>query len=187
MALATGARMAAAISAAAALAGCEPAPTPQAAAANAAQQAAEALKAQGARDAAVQIQPDSFRAQLTQADGRQATVTVGVGTVSPADHGLPWYPGAQPDPARSSKVSAAEGQVATVVLTTADPLERVAAFYRERLGAFSPGAAREGRSPEGATTFVVADDAATAATQVWLTRTATGSEITVLTTRRAPR
>jgi hypothetical protein len=165
----------------------EAAATTRSAAQAAANDAASALLAQGAREATVQIQRDSFRAELTQSDGRSALVTVGAGTVTPSDLGVSWYPGAQADPSRTSKVSGADGQVATVVLITADSQERVAAFYRERLAAWPAGAAREGRSPEGAVSFVFADDSAGSATQLWITRAATGSEVTALTTRRAPR
>jgi hypothetical protein len=163
------------------LSGCEPpaGPTP-------AEAAAAALRAQGASDAQVQLQADSFRAVLTQRDGRQSLVAVGVGTVGPADFGVPWYPGAQADPARSSKVSGVDGQVASVVLRTTDPTERVLTFYRERLAA-GEAVVRESTPGAGRHSFVVADDATLSASQVLLAPAAGGTEISLLTTRRAPK
>jgi hypothetical protein len=166
-----------------AFAGCQPAstgPTP-------AEAAAEALKAQGAREAQVQMQAGSFRATLTQGDGRTALVSVGVDAVMPADLGVPWYPGATPDPVRTSKVSNADGHVATVLLNSADRPERVLDFYRERITAVPGGAVLESRTADGAASLVLADDGRASATQIVVAATPTGSEITLLTTRRAPR
>ena len=96
-----------------------------------AEAAAAALRAQGASDAQVQMQEDSFRAVLTQRDGRQSLVSVGIGTVGPADFGAPWYPRAEADPQRSSKLSGTDGQVASTVLRTREPIEQVLTFYRD--------------------------------------------------------
>ncbi len=167
----------------AALTACHPAPagpTPN-------EVAGDALKAQGARDALVQLQSDSFRATVTQGDGRTSQVAVGAGTVTASDLGAPWYPGATPDAARTSKVSSADGQVATVHLATPDKPDRVLGFYRERLAAVAGGAVRESQTSDGATSLVLADEAGSSATQVVVASTAGGSEITLLTTRRAPR
>lgn len=165
------------------LGGCEPqSPNP-----SAAEAAADALKAQGAKDAQVQMQTDSFRATLTQGDGRTAQVAVGAGTVNPSDLGVPWYPGATPDPSRTSKVSSLDGQVATVLLSSADRPERVLDYYRERVTAVAGGAVRESRTADGAASLVLADEASASATQIVVAATPTGSEITLLTTRRAPR
>lgn len=151
------------------------------------QAAARALEAQGAKAAQVQIQGDSFRATLTQSDGREAQMAVGSGTVNPTDFGVPWYPGAQADAQRSSRLGNADGQVATVVLQTTHGLPEVSAFYRDRLAPQEGRAVRESTTPEGAVSFVVADEAAGSATQVVLQAVAGGVEVTLLTTRRAPR
>lgn len=164
------------------LAACQPAPAP-----TPADVAAAALRAQGASDAQVQMQPDSFRAVLTQRDGRQSLVSVGIGTVGPADFGVPWYPQASADPQRSSKLSGADGQVASTVLRTADAADRVAGFYRDRFAA-SAATVRESERPDGGRSFVVADDASGSATQVLVTPQAGGgAEVSLLTTRQAPK
>lgn len=167
-----------------ALAGCSGASGDPAASAAA---AAEALKSQGARDAQVQMQDGSFRATLTQADGQQAQMAVGAGTVHPADFGAPWFPGAQADAERSSRLGNADGQVVTVVLRAPAELEAVARFYRERLTPSESRAVREAPTAEGGIGFVVADNAAHSATQVLLQPVAGAVEVTLLTTRRAPR
>lgn len=151
------------------------------------QAAAQALEAQGAKAAQVQIQGDRFQATLTQPDGREAQMAVGSGAVSPADFGAPWYPGAQADPQRSSRLGNADGQVVAVVLTTPHGLPQVAGFYRERLAPQDGRAVRESTTAEGAVSFVVADEPAGTATQVLLQPVAGGVELTLLTTRRAPR
>jgi hypothetical protein len=163
------------------LGACQPPP------ATPAEAAAAALRAQGASDAQVQMQPDSFRAVLTQRDGRQSLVAVGIGTIGPADFGVPWYPRAEADPQRSSKLSGADGQVAATVLRTREPIERVLTFYRDRLSA-GGALVREGERPGGARSFVVADEATLSATQVLVTPlTAGGTEVSLLTTRQAPK
>lgn len=160
---------------------------PQALDQAAAQAAAQALEAQGAKAAQVQIQGDSFRATLTQPDGRQAQMDVGAGTVNPSDFGVPWYPGAQADAQRSSRLGNADGQVASVVLLTPHGLPQVAAFYRERLVPSDGRLVRESGTPAGAVSFVVADEAVGSATQVVLEPVGAGVEVSILTTRRAPR
>ncbi len=163
------------------LPGCAPAPEPPAEA------AARALSASGGRSAQVQMQDGRFQATLTQADGQPSEVSVGGGSVHPADFGVPWYPGATADPQRSSRLGNAQGQVVTVVLRAPAPLETVAAFYRQRLAEGEGRAMRESAIEGGGVGFVLADDAAGAASQVRVQPVGDGVEIALLTTRRAPR
>lgn len=152
--------------------------------------AAQALKAHGARDASVDLQSGAFKATITQGDGREQRIVVGSEVVAAADFALPYFPGAAADAARSSRMSSADGEVATVVLATPEPPDRVLAFYREQLKT-RPGAG-QGPSLEvpgagAAVSIVVAEESIGRATQVTIEPAGTGSEITLLSTRRAAR
>jgi hypothetical protein len=148
--------------------------------------AAAALKAQGAKDARFDVQGSEVKATITQADGREQQVEIGAQAVRPEDFGLPYYPGAAPDPARSSRMSSAAGEVSTVVMATPDAPSRVLAFYRtEAQGRSAAGAGPTLEIPDasGAASVVMVEEATGRATQVRIEPVGAGSEVTLLSTR----
>jgi hypothetical protein len=148
--------------------------------------AAAALKAQGAKDARFDVQGGEVRATITQADGREQQVEIGAQSVRPEDFGLPYYPGAAPDPSRSSRMSSAAGQVSTVVMSTPDAPARVLEYYRtEAQGRSSAGAGPALEIPDasGAASVVMVEEATGRATQVRIEPVGAGSEVTLLSTR----
>jgi hypothetical protein len=149
--------------------------------------AAEALKAQGARDARFEVQGGDVKATITQADGREQQVEIGAQAVKADEFGLPYYPGAAPDASRTSRMSSADGQVATVVLATPDAPAKVLGFYRDeaqRRSQAGAGPSLEMPDASGAASIVLAEDANGRATQVRIEPVGSGSEITLLSTRR---
>lgn len=148
--------------------------------------AAAALKAQGAKDARFDVQGSEVRATITQADGREQQVQIGAQSVRPEDFGLPYYPGAAPDPARSSRMSSADGQVSTVVMSTPDAPATVLEYYRtEAQGRSKAGAGPTLEIPDasGAASVVMVEEATGRATQVRIEPVGAGSEVTLLSTR----
>ena len=152
--------------------------------------AAAALKAHGARDAAVDVGSGGFKATITQGDGREQKVELGVQAVAPADFALPYYPGANADPDRTSRMASADGVVSTVVLQSPDAVPQVIEFYRQHareLAQAGSAPTLEVPGAAGATSFVVAEEASGRATQVHVAPAGPGSEITLLSTRRVAR
>jgi hypothetical protein len=149
--------------------------------------ATEALKAQGARDARFEVQGQELKATITQADGGEQRVEIGAQAVQASDFALPYYPGAAADPSRTSRMSSAAGDVSTVVLSTPDAPAQVLAYYRTQAqGLAATGAATMLEIPDvsGAASIVMAEDATARATQVRIEPNGSGTEVTLLSTRR---
>ena len=93
--------------------------------------------------------PDGQATVTTQKDGEKSTVTVNApdgtytatsqNSVTEAELGVPFYPGAKAEGGGSyAAVNQAKGQAgkaAGVTLSTPDPVDKVVAFYKDKLGA----------------------------------------------------
>jgi hypothetical protein len=89
--------------------------------------------------AKVDLSGGSMKVTTTDAAGKVSQVEIGGAKVSETDVGVPFYPGSQPRDGESSKVSSADGAMATVTLHSGDAAEKVAAFYRDKLKAQAEG------------------------------------------------
>lgn len=109
---------------------------------------------------------------------KEGTLTVGQG-VDASNLGVPIYPGATKDDARSMSVQSAHGSSTMASFTTTDPFERVYAFYKSKL---PEGAEKMKMSAGGTSTalFVVGDDKSPSETTVQISAK-TGSTQIVIT------
>lgn len=108
------------------------------------QETAEAMRvAKDAQDGTFTVKGEDGKVTKveTKGEGSEGTVTVQTGegttkaeygkeTVKESDIGVAFYPGAQVD--MGSKTSAEKGQYAQVMLTTTDPMDKVAKFYKDK-------------------------------------------------------
>jgi len=73
---------------------------------------------------------------------KEGTATMTMGATIPDDLGVPLYPGVEADKSASWKMQGNDaekgGAYASTMLFSKDPLDRVAAFYKEKLGDRSP-------------------------------------------------
>ena len=134
--------------------------------------------------AKVDLSSGSAKITTTDASGKTTHVEMGAAKVSESDLGLPFYPGATPGEGGSSKVSTPEGSMYTVLLHTADPADKVAAFYRERLKALSTGKQfMDVSGGDGGANLVLADEQSKNSIQVHITRAEKGTDVQIIASR----
>lgn len=74
---------------------------------------------------------DSGKMTVTGPDGQKSTTESGADAVKPEDVGIDFYPGATVEGGTKSSVTGEKGGAfAQVTLTTKDPLDKVASFYK---------------------------------------------------------
>jgi len=117
----------------ASLAACSKAPE------KAAERMIESAIEKGGSKAKVDISEKSFKITTTDASGKTTQMEMSGATVTEAALGVPFYPGAKPGDGEASKISGPNGSADMIVLHSADPTEKIVAFYRDRLKAQSEG------------------------------------------------
>lgn len=105
-------------------------------------------------------------------------------TISEADLGIPFYPGAKLSESDSSKVVSPQGLALSARLQSNDTAEKVAGFYREKLKAMSEHSVfSETKNAEGQAALVVADTKANNSILINISKSTTGSDINIVVTR----
>lgn len=136
--------------------------------------------------AKVDLSSGSARITTTDASGKTTQVEMGAAKVGEAEVGVPFYPGARPGEGGSSKVTTPDGSMYTVILHSADPADKVAAFYRERLKAMSAGKQIMDMSGgDGGASLVLADEQAKTSVQVHVTKADKGTDVQIVASRPA--
>ncbi len=117
-----------------------------------------ALQKDGTK-AKVNLSSGAAKITTTDASGKTTHIEMGAAKVNETELGVPFYPGTQPGEGESSKVSTPDGSMYTVVLHSADPADKVAAFYRERLKSMSTGKQFMDMSGgDGSASLILADE-----------------------------
>lgn len=108
-----------------------------------------------------------------------------VGTpINESEIGVPFYPGAKQNEAISTKVASSMGNVASVNLQSNDSVEKIAAFYREKLKAIAAGDQLiETSENEGQAALLLTNEQSKNSTLVNITKAETGSDINIVVTR----
>ncbi|TAN48613.1 MAG: hypothetical protein EPN19_15735 [Betaproteobacteria bacterium] len=144
-----------------------------------------ALQKDGTK-AKVDLSAGSTRITTTDASGKTTQMEMGGAKVGETELGVPFYPGTKPGEGESSKVSTPDGSMYTVVLHSADPADKVAAFYRERLKSLSTGKQfMEMSGGDGGANLVLADDQAKTTVQVNVMKADKGTDIQIVASRPA--
>lgn len=136
--------------------------------------------------AKVDLSGGSAKITTTDASGKTTQIEMGTAKVGETELGVPFYPGAKPGEGESSKVSTPDGSMYTVILHSADPADKVAAFYRERLKVMSAGKQFMDMSGgDGSANLVLADEQAKTSVQVHVTKTDKGTDVQIIASRPA--
>ena len=136
--------------------------------------------------AKVDLSGGTARITTTDASGKTSQMEFGSAQVTEAELGVPYYPGTKPAEGGTSKVVTPEGTAYTVSLHSADPSDKVAAFYRDKLKAQSQGKQfMDMSSGDGDAMLMLADDASKSAIQVHVGKAEAGSEIQISVNRAA--
>lgn len=136
--------------------------------------------------ARVDLSSRSAKITTTDASGKTTHVEVGAARVDESELGVPFYPGTKPGEGESSKISSPDGNLYTVVLHSADPADKVAAFYRDKLKTLSAGKQMMDMSGgDGSATLMLADDKAKSSIQVHVAKADKGTDIQIVANRPA--
>lgn len=131
--------------------------------------------------ASVSLSEGSTKVTTTDASGKSSTMELSSGAASEAEVGVPFYPGAKPQEGGTSKLVTPQGTALTVNLHSSDAVEKVAAFYREKLKAQSQGKSlMDMNSGEGETTLMLADEKAKRSVHVHIAKASPGSDINIV-------
>jgi hypothetical protein len=162
----------------AALAGCGKAV--DATAEKAIEKSIEQSMAKDGTKAKVDLSGGGVKISATDEKGQTTTTEIGGAKVSEADLGLPFYPGAKQDPQGSSRSESADGKMVMTKLGSADPVDKVAAFYRDKLKAQSAGKQLiDNAGPDGVT-LMLNDDKTDHTLSVLIEKHESGAEIMLM-------
>jgi hypothetical protein len=172
--------------ASAALTGCGKAS--EAAAEKAAQTAIEKSIEQGmAKDgtkAKVDLTSGGMKISATDDKGQVSTTEIGSAKVGEADIGLPFYPGAKQDAKGTSRMESADSKMVMTKLDSTDSVEKVAAFYRDKLKPQAAGKTfMDNSSPDNAT-LTLGDDKGDNGVTVHIEKRDSGTEIMLMNASR---
>jgi len=142
------------------------------------------MKEGGAKEAKVDLTNGTVKATTVDKDGKTQNFELGnASAVTEADIGLPFYPGATVDSQHVTKLVTNDDMAAMMPLTTSDPVDKVAAFYRERMKAKSAGLQfMDMAQGEGSQVLMLIDEAKGESTQVMVSAGKNGEPSTVMLT-----
>jgi hypothetical protein len=144
-----------------------------------------ALQKDGTK-AKVDLSSGSANITTTDASGKTTHMEMGAAKVGETELGVPFYPGAQPGEGESSKVTTPDGSMYTVILHSADPIDKVAAFYRERLKGMSTGKQFMDMSGgDGSANLILADEKAKTSVQVHVMVADKGTDVQIVASKPA--
>ncbi|MCX9158022.1 hypothetical protein OPU71_18000 [Niveibacterium sp. 24ML] len=144
-----------------------------------------AMNQNGAKDAKVDLSNNGISATVTDANGKQQKIELNNAKISEQETGVPFYPGATQVEGASSRVTTAEGGAVTTTLSTADALEKVAAFYSPQIKKIGAGKQVLESSEGGTQTWMInsSNGNASETVMVQAKRNGEATEITIHTTR----
>jgi len=163
----------------AALAGCSKAPE------KAAERMIESAIEKDGSKAKVDISEKSFKITTTDASGKTTQMEMSGATVTEADLGVPFYPGAKPGEGEATKFSGPDGSAYMIVLHSADATDKVVAFYRDRLKAQSEGKQMMEMSAAEGSVLTLVDDKAKSSTQVHVAKGEKGTDVQITVNKGA--
>jgi hypothetical protein len=168
------------VAVAAALAACDKAPE------KAAEAMIESAMKKDGTQAKVDLSGGSAKITTTDASGKTSQMEMGGARVGESELGVPFYPGTKPAEGQSSKVSTPDGTMYTVMLNSSDPVDKVAAFYRDRLKGMSAGKQfMEMSGGDGGANLVLSDQQAKSTVQVNVMKADKGTDVQIVASRSA--
>jgi hypothetical protein len=166
-----------AFAAAAALAACGK--VQEKAAEKMAEKAIESSMSKDGTSAKVNLSEGGMKVSTTDAAGKTTQMEMGNAKISEAEVGVPFYPGSKPVEGSSMRIVSGDATSFSVGLHSDDALDKVAAFYRDKLKAMSEGKQlMDMSSPDGASLSLF-DEKTKRAIQVQVSKDDKGSGIMI--------
>jgi hypothetical protein len=104
------------------------------------------------------IGKDGIKTTITDASGKVSTTEIGSATVTEADVGIPFYPGAAIKDGKGSKMAGPDGTMVIVTLESKDDLEKVAEYYRSKFKGIAKGRKLSDMSQAGESAMLMLSD-----------------------------
>ena len=133
--------------------------------------------------AKVNLSEGAMKVTTTDAAGKTTNLELGGAKFSEADLGVPFYPGSKATEGSAMRVATGDSVSLQVGLRSDDAVDKVAAFYRDKLKAMADGKQLTDMAASDAASFSLIDDKAKTSMQVHVTKADKGSEIAILTIR----
>lgn len=106
----------------------------------------------------VSIGSDGIKSTSTDASGKVSTTEIGGATVTEADVGVPFYPGAIMKDGKGTKMVTPDGTMISVDLESKEEIEKVAEYYRGKFKGMAKGRTLNEMSQAGESTMLVLAD-----------------------------
>jgi hypothetical protein len=136
--------------------------------------------------AKVDLSGGALAVKTTDASGKTSQIEMGAGTkVTEAELGVPLYPGLRQSEGGVMRISTPEGTAITVTLQSDDPVDKVAAFYRDQLKGRAEGKHFMDSSSGDGATLALSDDKSKETIQVYVVKAENGSDVQI-SAQRAP-
>ncbi|TAK84635.1 MAG: hypothetical protein EPO12_04130 [Aquabacterium sp.] len=154
----------------------------------AAEKMIESSLSKDGQDAKVSLSEGGVKTTITDKDGKTQHFEMGNAKVSESDLGLPFYPGAEQQADKASRMASDEGSMVTMTFSSADATEKIAGFYRDKLKARAGGRQfSESAMPDGMFLLILTDEKNTDHTQVTITREGQASEVVIMRAVNTPK
>lgn len=154
----------------------------------AAEKMIESSLSKDGQDAKVSLSDGGIKTTITDKDGKTQHFEMGNAKIAEGDLGLPFYPGAEQQADKSSRMSSDEGSMVTTSFKTPDATEKIAGFYRDKLKARATGKQfSESAMADGMFLLILTDEKNTDHTQVTITREGQASEVVIMRAVNKPK
>jgi hypothetical protein len=156
----------------------------EAAGEKAAEKMIESALSKDSTQAKVNLSEGAIKVATTDASGKTTQMELGGAKLTEADMGIAFYPGAKPTEGGGMRVASGDNVSLQMALHSDDAVDKVAAFYRDKLKAMAEGKQLidMGGGSDG-TSLSLMDDRAKSSLQVVVSKADKGSDIAILSVR----
>jgi hypothetical protein len=133
--------------------------------------------------AKVDLSQGGMKVTTTDASGKTVQMEMGSAKISESEMGLPFYPGAQPTEGSGMRMVNGGSSSLQMGLHSDDTVDKVAAFYREKLKSMSEGKQLMDMSSNDGASISLVDDKTKSVLQVHVSKAEKGSDIALVASR----
>jgi hypothetical protein len=144
-----------------------------------AEKAIESSMSKDGSSAKVNLSEGGMKVSTTDASGKTTQMEMGNARISETEIGVPFYPGSKPVEGSAMRIVSGDATSFSLGLHSDDALDKVAAFYRDKLKAMSEGKQLVDMSSSDGASLSLFDDKTKRAIQVQVSKDDKGSGITI--------
>jgi hypothetical protein len=151
------------------------------------ERAIESSMSKDGTQAKVDLSQGGMKVSTTDASGKTTQMEMGNAKITEADLGLPFYPGSKPTEGSSMRIVNGPSMSLQQALHSDDAVDKVAAFYRDKLKALSDGKQLMDMSSNDGASISLVDDKTKSMMQVHVSKAEKGSDIAIVVSREGPK